>query len=750
MSAGCISRDGLRVAPRVSVIVANYNGGAFLADAIGSVCRQTLRDIEIIVVDDGSTDNSREIVAALRREDQRIHLLTAGRNGGPAAARNRALAVATGEWIAVFDSDDLMHPHRLSALVGAAENDQADVVADDLLIFDNRHVDPPQTLLGDHRGRAPFWLDLNTFVRQNALYGRGITLGCLKPLFRSSFLKKVAVVYDERMRVAEDFDFAFRLLQHGAKFRIYPMLLYFYRKHSGSTTHRLTGEALRAIHLVDREARLHIGSPDKRLKSALDARTRSIETALAFDRLVAAIKRRDVANACRVAMDCPGALMLLRHPIGARLKWRGRTAAKARTTSKRQVCILTRQRVIGATNGSSIYLLSLVQALAQRGVDVHFLSPSPTILGRWPYLALRKEMDVFRTIRVRGTWRFGRYLVALDPRLFFRGALAVIEKAMLRSGLLSEPVLRSAPYAIACPLTRQDQLFVARHAPPIGDILVADYCFLTATFPYALRPDANTAVIMHDLFSSRGQQFASLGAVDATVALGEDEECAMLAEADTVVAIQMDEAKFLQERIPQNKVVVAPIAALPVRDPQPGMGDQLLFVGSAAAANVNGLRWFLGDCWPEIRKTRPSMALRVAGTVCDKVGAAPPGVEFLGVVEDLDPLYAEAGVVFSPLRAGSGLKIKLIEALGKGKAMVATAITLQGVEHILRDCICVADDPERFVAAILDLGVDDRARIALAERGLAAIRKYFSPEACYREFVESLIGGERRAWDRQG
>jgi hypothetical protein len=148
---------------------------------------------------------------------------------------------------------------------------------------------------------------------------------------------------------------------------------------------------------------------------------------------------------------------------------------------------------------------------------------------------------------------------------------------MLRSGLSSEPVLRSAPYAVACPLTRQDQLFVARHAPPVGDVLVVRYRFLTAAFPYALRPDANTAVIMRDLFSSRTQPFASLGAADSTIALGEDEECAMLAEADTVVAIRKDEAKFLQGRIPQNKIVVAPIAALPVRDPQPGKGDQLLF-----------------------------------------------------------------------------------------------------------------------------------------------------------------------------
>jgi succinoglycan biosynthesis protein ExoO len=348
-------------------------------------------------------------------------------------------------------------------------------------------------------------------------------------------------------------------------------------------------------------------------------------------------------------------------------------------------------------------------------------------------------MDVFRTIRVRGTWRIGRRLVANDPRTFLQGALAVAEKILLQSGLISHPVLKSAPYAIASPLTRKDQLFVAQHVAPLGDALIADYCFLTEAIPYALRPDAKSAVIMHDLFSSRARQFAALGAADSAVTLTEEEECALLAKADAIVAIQKDEAELLRARIPQRKIIVAPMAILPVEAPQPGRGDRILFIGSSAAANVDGLKWFLGSCWPRIRRRQGAMVLRVGGTVCDKIGTPPAGVEFLGVVNDLTPLYAEAGLVFSPLRAGSGLKIKLIEALGHGKAVVATSVTMQGVADILRDCVCVADDPESFVSAILELSVDAPARNALAARGLAAISKYFSPEACYGEFIEAIM-----------
>ena len=100
-------------APVVSVIMANYNGSAYLGDAIASVRRQSLRELELIVSDDASTDDSVRIVSEAMGGDPRIRLLRSKQNSGPAAARNKALALAKGDWIAVMDSDDLMHPDRL-------------------------------------------------------------------------------------------------------------------------------------------------------------------------------------------------------------------------------------------------------------------------------------------------------------------------------------------------------------------------------------------------------------------------------------------------------------------------------------------------------------------------------------------------------------------------------------------------------------------------------------------------------------
>lgn len=530
-----------------SIIIANFNGAPFLEDCLRSACRQSFQEIEVIVVDDASTDASVEIVTRLMTCDPRIRLLTSERNGGPGAARNKALAVASGEWIAVLDNDDMLHPDRLARLIEAAERDGADIAADDLLIFDHRQQEAPQTLLRGRWAHAPFWLDIETFVRKNHLFGPPPILGYLKPIFRSSLLRKAGAVYNERLKVAEDFDFLLKLLRAGGRARVYPEISYFYRKHGASISHRLTDNVIRLMKTADEDMRADIGTTDTKLVRALNARTGSIDTALAFHKLVNAIKGRDLAKIAGILMGAPQSILLLRLPIGVRLRklWRRRSPS---ASGRRQICILARQRVVGTTNGSSTYLLSLVEALASRDVDVHFLSPSPTTLGRWPYLSLCKEMNAFRTVRVRGTVRIGRRLFAISPRTYWLGLVAVFERVMLQIGFLSRPVLKAAPYAVACPLTRDDQLFVARNVPLIGDSLIADYCFLTETFPYALRPDAKTAVIMHDLFSSRSRQFAAIGASDSVVTLTEAEECASLAKAGMIVAIQKDEAEFLRRQ----------------------------------------------------------------------------------------------------------------------------------------------------------------------------------------------------------
>jgi succinoglycan biosynthesis protein ExoO len=141
---------------------------------------------------------------------------------------------------------------------------------------------------------------------------------------------------------------------------------------------------------------------------------------------------------------------------------------------------------------------------------------------------------------------------------------------------------------------------------------------------------------------------------------------------------------------------------------------------------------------------RPTAKLLVAGSVGRAVGVLPRNARTLGVVDALAPLYREAGVVIAPLKSGSGLKIKLIEALAAGKAVVGTAVSAQGVEPLVAPAMLIADQPEMFACAVLDLLADRPRRLALATAALACVETHFSPRVCYTPLIESL-GSDRSA-----
>lgn len=107
--------------PLVSVLMPAYNAGRYVGQSIESVLSQTLEDLELIIVDDGSTDESIAIARSYR--DRRIRIVHHERNLGLAAARNTCLNSASGEYVAWLDADDRCHPDRLEAQVGKLERE---------------------------------------------------------------------------------------------------------------------------------------------------------------------------------------------------------------------------------------------------------------------------------------------------------------------------------------------------------------------------------------------------------------------------------------------------------------------------------------------------------------------------------------------------------------------------------------------------------------------------------------------------
>jgi GT2 family glycosyltransferase/glycosyltransferase involved in cell wall biosynthesis len=715
--------------PRVSVVMANLNGAAHIADAVRSVLRQSERALELIISDDGSQDDSLARARAAAAGDPRVVILESQRQTGPAAARNRALDIARGRWIAVVDNDDYIHPQRLQRLIDAAEREGADIVADDSIVFYEDGARRPHAHLRGALAERPHWISAAAYERSNRLLGPGPALGYLKPIFRRS--SPEAPRYDERLRIGEDSDFILRMLMNGARMRVYPEPGYFYRKHAGSISHRLDAAAVDA--LSDAYAARDPGA-DLGLGLAFAAQRAALADARAFADFVAAVKARDAAGAARTALRRPGALLLLRDALGARLLPR---PARRRLPGPR-VTFISRQRIVGAVNGSSAYVLALAGALKEAGFAVDYIGASPKIFGRWAALRLKPEIAAFDRYCVHGGVRLGSFVFALDPAVWLTSVLAVLERGLARIGL-SPGWSQPAEYAQGAAATRADMLYVARRAPAGAQAVLCDYAYLAPMAAYALSPGAPALVIMHDLISARVADPAE-SATQKVTQLSAAAEFALLGLADGAIAIQAEEAERVRAALPGSRVVLAPHGVSAVGAPQPGEDDLLLFVGSNTAPNIVGLDWFLREIWPEIRAARPGARLKVAGSVARALGAPPEGVSMLGVVDDLAPLYREAGVVISPLYTGSGLKIKLVEALAAGKAVVGASVTAQGVEAVVGAAMVLADDPGEFAAATAALLGNRARREALAGAALACAREHFSTQAAFRELVEYVRG----------
>jgi len=282
----------------VSVVLAAFNAEAFIERAFRSALDQAGVAVELIVVDDASTDGTVAKVRSLAGGDERVRVVALPANGGPSVARNAAVEVARGEWIAVLDADDAMLPGRLQRLVEVGRSQGADIVADVFLPF---HAATGETGEPTLRLGPAEVLDLPRYVQGARPFNAEADFGLLKPLFRRAFLARAGLRYPTEVRHGEDFELVFRCLQAGARFVLHrePFYLYTMRS-SGFSRTRIdyggliersmqlrdsldpTGDALARELMLERcraLERLEFQHRYKQIRSA-DGRARSLAFAL--------------------------------------------------------------------------------------------------------------------------------------------------------------------------------------------------------------------------------------------------------------------------------------------------------------------------------------------------------------------------------------------------------------------------------------------------------------------------------------
>ena len=216
-----------------SVIIPAYNVPGIIGRAIRSAAAQTLPPLEILVIDDCSTDNTVEVVKALGREIPFLRLLSTPANGGPSAARNVGLRAAKGDWIALLDSDDAWKPGRLKRLSEVASATSADFVSDNLVLWDavaDKQFKPTYYDLREPQKQITL---VDVFRADDNFNFSKASFALMKPVYRRKFLTEHKLEYNESMKVGEDFTFYVESLFNGAKIILIEEAYYIYSMPSG-------------------------------------------------------------------------------------------------------------------------------------------------------------------------------------------------------------------------------------------------------------------------------------------------------------------------------------------------------------------------------------------------------------------------------------------------------------------------------------------------------------------------------------
>lgn len=420
--------------------------------------------------------------------------------------------------------------------------------------------------------------------------------------------------------------------------------------------------------------------------------------------------------------------------------------------------VFTRFCPLDGTSGAGTYLFSLLRYLHEKGVTIHVgWSERPDSAGRLGWYCVPKEFAEIATLHFPASRSLGR--LRIFPSVFVhpikskivgalkKGLLALGFKSLFRKS--AAPVCTASPensevgfnlYAWDRPPDPFEREFFKKAIAKLQpDAVLLNFCWMSPLIEELENPERFLKII---LTNDLRHLYSTL--VNGEIQHTEGEhmskalEIQYLQPADVIAAIREDDGETFRRECPKREVLVIP----PSFDPAPSSSSPLpyrcLFVGSDSFANREGLLWFLQDAWPAIHAAHPEAELHICGSICKDLPTSPPGVVLRGFVPSLDAVYDEASVVIVPLLRGSGVKIKLMEALAHGKACVTTPIGMEGMP-VLDSCVMNAATASEFASQILSLFENHELRRNYERRAIATVAEQFSPDACYDPLYQRIV-----------
>jgi glycosyltransferase involved in cell wall biosynthesis len=211
---------------------------------------------------------------------------------------------------------------------------------------------------------------------------------------------------------------------------------------------------------------------------------------------------------------------------------------------------------------------------------------------------------------------------------------------------------------------------------------------------------------------------------------------------DRALMISNSEAQAVQSAgYPGAVYVPQPFPVPARRAKRRGSLYDLVFVGSENQLNARGIGWFYRNIYvPYLRRRRVHLA--IAGRVCQTLDFVDSSVHAIGYLDELEPLYDDTKLVINPIFEGTGVSIKLHEALAAGRAVVSTPIGCRGIDPASGAILCLdmKRRPRQAAERILDLLADDQKRGAMQDKAVELMTRLHSPQA-YVRAMDSILRG---------
>ncbi|MBR2710061.1 glycosyltransferase family 2 protein [Candidatus Saccharibacteria bacterium] len=196
---------------KISIIIPIYNTANYLPTCLNSIINQTYQNLEIILIDDGSTDDSSIIADDYAKKDHRIKTIYQ-KNAGQSAARNTGLTKATGEYISFVDSDDQIKPNFIKTLFDLYQDNAASLAICGHEYRNIKKHTAKYLYASPLRPRRPYESSKSYILKLLAKDGR--LYSCNNKLFRTAVIKKHHLTFDEKLNFAEDTKFVLSYLQY--------------------------------------------------------------------------------------------------------------------------------------------------------------------------------------------------------------------------------------------------------------------------------------------------------------------------------------------------------------------------------------------------------------------------------------------------------------------------------------------------------------------------------------------------------